>query len=439
MLRQIKLSKLTCLFLIVILTLSFFQINVMANVTLTISEEFSLSNPSITPEEGRRGTEFTYKIKYTDPENKEPIWKYVYIKDVKWGWRLFEMKHVSGEFDEGAIYEFNIKLYTPGDYKYYFFFTNEEDGYLRYPGDENQYLHGPTVLEDDIVEHYAVIICGWADNDKDQEAFERSTTRAHNALRKQGYSDKNIYHLRKDTSNERVDDELNYDTAKYALEVWLPSHANKNSKCLVYLNGHGTDYGGFTVDEGKRIIDYEVSNWLRDLECKTLTVVVECCFAGNFIDDLSGHNRIIITSTNSYLKAHRIEYPDESAFSKFFFEALDDGKSYGGAWEAAEKTIAESLPGDAAPLINRKAIEENNKLITLDNDMQIPLIDDNGDGIGHGTAGEDDLPLGGDGALAKNTYPGYDHDNSRFISFRTVINKLFGDLKIFQILKNILS
>jgi len=47
------------------------------------------------------------------------------------------------------------------------------------------------------------------------------------------------------------------------------------------------------------------------------------------------------------------------------------------------------------------------------NENQIPLIDDNGDGIGHGTSSQDALPLGGDGNLALDTYPGYDHDNSK--------------------------
>ena len=404
-------KKIICLILV-------FLISINTTALLTSSKKSTygtcyLSDGEVTPTVGKKGTMFTYWVKYFDPDGTKPTIKQVQIIRPNGIQVNFDMQYFGGSCKkEGAVYYFPALYREKGEFKFKFYFENKDGEVAHLPDNENEYFTGPTVITK--AEHYAVIVSGGVEDDL-QDCFERTSDLAYDTFESLGYDDDHIYYLSRDTSNPRVDEKVTHDSVKYALTNWLEQHSNEESKCFLYFCDHGSEWGSFIIDENEWINDYEIARWLKNVRYKTLTIVMECCFSGQFIDDLSGYNRIVITSTNEILSAYGSIY-GYALFSEPFFNALRNGASYGEAWEEADKKIAETLPDEnTRPMFSIISEIDNtkNKMKICDNNNQIPLIDDNGDGIGHGTSSQDALPLSGDGNLALDTYPGYDHDNSK--------------------------
>ena len=370
-----------------------------------------LEDGEVTPSVGKKGTLFTYLVKYFDPDGAKPTIKQVQVVRPGGIQVNFSMTYFGGSYTEGAIYYCNVVLRELGKFKFRFYFENEEGEIVCLPENENEYFIGPTVITK--IEHYAVIVCGGTGDDA-QDCFERTSDLAYDTFKYLGYDDDHIYYLSRNTDNSKVDEKVTRKSIKNTLIDWLGNRSNEESKCFIYFCDHGGSFGSFFIDENVWVNDFEIADWLQNLRYKTLTIVLDSCFSGQFIDDLSGHNRVVITSTNERLSAYGNLY-GYAFFSAPFFMALQNGASYGEAWEKADKSISEILPGENAIPLYLATRENNvrNIMRICDNEYQIPLIDDNGDGVGHGTAAQDTLPLSGDGNLALNTYPAYEHENSK--------------------------
>lgn len=397
---------------------------------ITTYGESYLRDGEVTPTVGKKGTMFTYWVKYFDSEGAEPTIKQVKVKRPNGVEIKFDMTYLTGSSTkEGAIYYCTVVLREKGEFRFRFYFKNEDGEIACLPENENEYFSGPKVITDDEVEHYAVIICGGYGDDL-QNCFERTSDLAYDTFKSLGYDDDHIYYLSRDTDNYRVDERVSRKSIKNTLTNWLGERLNEESKCFIYFCDHGDIWGNFIVNN-LWVSDSEIADWIRDLKYKTLTIVMECCFSGQFIDDLSGSNRIIITSTNKQLSAYGNVH-GYALFSESFFYALQKGVSYGEAWEEADKRIANNAYNEnTRPFfsITTELNTINNKIKVCDNSNQIPLIDDNGDGVGHGTSSEDTLPLEGDGKLALKTYPGYNHCNSKEKnSLKKKIISLIGNL-----------
>ena len=231
-------------------------------------------------------------------------------------------------------------------------------------------------------EKYAVIVAGGPLLDSLQDEFWRTAQHAYYTLRDLGYDDDHIYYLSKGFFYPGVDRISFFISVKNAITGWLANHADYNSDVLIYFVDHGDAYGNFYPGLFLPIRGKLLSRWLQNIGYHLCTIVIDACYSGNFIKHLSGSNRIIITCTDSKNYGYA-RGGDEVIFSKYFFNALSYGYSYGRAWEYADHVIADDD----------------------DINSQNPQIDDNGDGIGHGTHGRDYLPIGGDGYLALFTYP----------------------------------
>jgi len=435
---MIKVKKIFTTFTSLLLLICFF------NITTTTAEYTSyndcwLTDGEVTPTVGREGAKFRFQVTYHDVEEVPLSSKTLWIKIKSYLIPLpIEMKYVEGSSnDGGATYKVDLILKDPGVYPFYFYFSNNNGESVRFPESENEFL-SVKVIDNNVVENYAVIICGGTQDDK-EDHFERSATRAYDTFKKLGYKDENIFYLSKDTNDRGVDDYLDRESIKYVFKTLLMDQSNKNSKCFIYMVDHGSDSGAFFIDKGTWINAFEIGDWLKNLKYKSLTVLIECCFSGLFIDHLSGDNRIVITSTDRDSVSYSHQYIGECLFSKEFFEALEDGKSYGEAWEEADKYISESIPDEHyKPLISIK--DEKDLLNILDDkETQNPQIDDNGDQIGHGTHNKDDLPIGGDGNFALQTYPGYNSINRNIViplkldRFNILLNKIFEKLELFKL------
>jgi len=202
---------------------------------------------------------------------------------------------------------------------------------------------------------------------------------------------------------------------QYLLETWLAGKSNENSNCLIYMIGPCNQGGIYGINDHESVTSSEIDNWLNGVEYNTLTVVIEGSYSGRFIEELSAENRIIITSTNENRPTYagsllNLIFGGCFPFTEAFFGKLAKGYSYGEAWEAADQSIYDfcndwwhQIPSDK---------------------HQIPLIDDNGDGIGHGTDEVDKLPIGGDGNLALITYPGGNYLNDESASLSEHLQEL---------------
>jgi len=180
-------------------------------------------------------------------------------------------------------------------------------------------------------------------------------------------------------------------TIKNAITGWLKERSNSNSDLFIYLTDHGSDGGVFWISPGTSIKPKELDSWLDEVNYGTLTVLMDSCFSGDFTRHLRrGKNRIIITSTDSNSVAYS-GVRGEALFSRPFFNALEQGKSYGGAFEAADRsvdTLSNMLKFGAIGF--KVWIEQN------------PKIDDSDLCINYGNFLQNTLPAR---TLAKQTYP----------------------------------
>ena len=143
---------------------------------------------------------------------------------------------------------------------------------------------------------------------------------------------------------------------------------------------------------GESIFDDEFAELVNGIEhYHRMIFLLEPCFSGGFITDLSGPRRIILTSTG----------PCQSSYA-----------STGGQWDEFVYHVMSALHGaepDTGDPVN--ADDNGNGLVsmveafnyaerTVDQPYETAFYDDNGDGYGY--TGQ--MPAGGDGALGSNTY-----------------------------------
>ncbi len=170
------------------------------------------------------------------------------------------------------------------------------------------------------------------------------------------------------------------------IEEWAPKKVDATKGFGIYL----FDHGGIDVmclPGSNDLMPSHLDSLLDDLEtatnCKRNIIVYEACHAGSFVDDLSQDNRMIITSTDQIHGASVDPLHTWATFSIAFWNSIKKCNSIGQAFENARQF-----------------------LIFTGHEMQWPWIEDNHDGVPHQTDGYGNLPNGGDGVDALNTFIG---------------------------------
>lgn len=115
----------------------------------------TLSDYSVTPATGKQGTNFTFRVKYTDPNNQRPVRARLHIQisdnpAPRGTWVTVNMVRESPDnvpFTEGVVYRFDTStdpriVLEPGTRHYYFEFADNWGD----PFDPNTLLQGETVL-----------------------------------------------------------------------------------------------------------------------------------------------------------------------------------------------------------------------------------------------------------------------------------------------------
>ena len=219
----------------------------------------------------------------------------------------------------------------------------------------------------------AIIICGGI-NDHHQEEYRRTAEHSRGVLQSYGYimPDNGIY--------EGILYQPTLDEVRNAISFWLPKNLGFEPKqVFIHIMDHG-DKPGVYLNPDNEILDYYFLNtYLASISSKHLvTILIDTCRSGYAIEILSKENRIIMTSTNHLLTMSSLNF-DKLPFSEGFFNQIALGKTYGEAWEKADKKVFGiwGLSGGVNP-----------------------QIDDNGDGKGSGTFLPDKLINLDDGDLA---------------------------------------
>jgi len=238
---------------------------------------------------------------------------------------------------------------------------------------------------DKIPQRYAIVVSGASYNTQHYTWFLNSTGMAHNLLKNNGYLEKNIYYLFESPGEPDVDYEATIKNFKKVIEE-LQGKTSIRDTIILFLIGHGT-YNGtnsyYSLND-YNISDTEMAGMFKNIKRDKLIFIFSPCNSGGFVDDLSGKNTVVITSTqkNETNRAAFIE-PILTSFDGTGDMNSDGKVSFAEAFNYASNNVSDQYI--------------NNNWGTITEHAQ---LDDNGDAISH----EAPVPGGGDGYLAESIF-----------------------------------
>ena len=187
--------------------------------------------------------------------------------------------------------------------------------------------------------------------------------------------------------DNHVDIDINYDPGN--LEVDGTDLDNQGLFDGIDVNEDGDMDDWVSIDEkiclhgGADMLDDEMAVFLDRIDANVISIFMEQCFSGGFIDDLSASDRVISTATEEETMSWG------NLFVELFTSAFHRATPYGEAVDADH---------DQNGHISMR--EAFNYAAEHDYYDETPQYDDNGDGTGH----PQPIPQGGDGSLGAVTY-----------------------------------
>jgi len=186
--------------------------------------------------------------------------------------------------------------------------------------------------------------------------------------------------------DNHLDIDINYDPSN--LKVDGTDLDNQGLFDGIDVNEDGDMDDWVSIDEkiclpGGDMPDDELAILLDRIDAHVISVFMEQCFSGGFIDDLSGSNRVISTATEE----------ESVSWGNLFVELFTT---------ALHRATRSGSPVDVDFDHNGHISMREAFNYAAENDFfdEIPQYDDNGDGIGHPYP----IPQGGDGTLGGITY-----------------------------------
>ena len=224
----------------------------------------------------------------------------------------------------------------------------------------------------------AIIVAGHDDTNSERPSIDYAADRAYKVLLAAGLGKANVRYLAqgpdRDVDGNGVADDI----------AGLPTPANVRDTVQQWARDRGIATGVplyvYMVDHGlidhfkadgdaisKQVSTSDLNLWLSNLEATTgadtITVIIDACYSGSFIDvtntgpaSIAGRGRVVISSTTSSWSAYG---PPDGAglyFSNAFFSGLENQQSVWASFQQArEAVVAQGL-------------------------SQVPWLDDTGDG-----------------------------------------------------------
>lgn len=247
---------------------------------------------------------------------------------------------------------------------------------------------------------YFIIVAGNRQDNDLLSDINYGCNQVYKILRQVGYSADSIYYLNqsecgyqdldRDGKND-IDNWASSNNLRWVIETWAASRVSPTQPLYLYLFDHGGS-DVFCIDNAPDYVySWQLASWLDNLEGTNgapIHVIYAACHSGSFIDELSEAGRVVITSSRADELSLVIPGTWE-AFSTPFWNQIKSGHSMGASFNYACSPLS-----FANPFMRF--------LFWLHGIHQTPLLDDNGDGVGHSGY----LPNYGDGYLANSIYIG---------------------------------
>ena len=234
-------------------------------------------------------------------------------------------------------------------------------------------------------ERYALVVSGASGSEKFAESQKTWVSSLQSTLQKHlGFAADHIIVLSEGAGESDIANRANVTRTLTALKPKLTA----DDTLLVVLLGHGT-YDGTAAKFNLVGPDMESREWKASLDgiAARLVFVNTTSSSFEFVQALSGKNRIVIAATDSSAQKYATVFP------QYFIEALTDQAKADNdkngrlsVWEAftyASQAVKQSF-------------EQKGTLVT-----ERSIIDDNGDGVGKEATA---TAAGGDGVLARTTF-----------------------------------
>ena len=272
---------------------------------------------------------------------------------------------------------YTVKIEDVDDHSIY----DESDDYF------DVIAEGIEIQEEEYSKKYAIIASGFSGDELHSGWYYGATSRMYKTLRDiYLFEEENIFYLFEDPNQDRniIDYKSTVSNFKNVFND-LKNKISEKDILFIYLVGHGNFTGKhslYALVDGN-IYDYELSALLKEFKAKKIIIILTPCNSGGFIDDLSGENRIVITSTEPTEK-------NAADFAGYVINALGNKEDRNGDGKTQMSEVFEYATEQVG-----KWYEQKNIQVVAEH----PLLDDNADGIGHRAP----LPNNGDGQLAAQT------------------------------------
>lgn len=137
--------------------------------------------------------------------------------------------------------------------------------------------------------------------------------------------------------------------------------------------------------QNERLVDDDLADMLDEITCRQMIIVMEQCFSGGFIHELSASNRVVMTACLEEEFSWSCDTEgDYDEFVYHFMLGIEEPDLDGDDNDDGRVSISEAF----------------NYAAQNDSTSETPMYDDNGDNLGH----PEPLPNGGDGSNGDSVY-----------------------------------
>ncbi len=267
---------------------------------------------------------------------------------------------------------------------------------------------------------YAILVEGKLPNESGLASHNKTANRIYQKLKDRGFVDQDIHYFNYDINQTGVDAIPTKAAIQAAIENLATEVQNRPAPVYIIFVDHGgiatdTTETSFYIDN-ETITPTELNAWLTQLESNMdqfdiqlainnkRIVIIGACYSGGFIADVSANGRIIITSATAAEQSYKGPTEDDGIrvgeyFLEELFHSLGKGKKIKTAFKIATvKTEIYTRGGD---------LSANSAAGFLDDAVQHPLLDDDGNGSGSNQL----FTNSSDGQLAKDIVLGFDQSS----------------------------
>lgn len=193
--------------------------------------------------------------------------------------------------------------------------------------------------------------------------FEWQVDQAILTLQQQGFTDASIRALSltrsySDPDGDSIND-IDMTSSRANIQAsmaWLASNADADDTVVICLVDHGEPNStlgplhGTLFIGAENLFDFELGTWADQVTCHLMTVIIDCCNAGLWEDDLAGPGRMVLMATSSSgTTLAPMNGFNGTPFTESLFDAIGQNMSVEAAFDYANNVVLLQVP----PRINQ--------------------------------------------------------------------------------------